>query len=83
MWKNVRKLCLFCFKFLINLSGFIRFVSAGRLTTHINVAHMLHGQDYICHICAKQFACRSNLTYHLTTHQPKVRQVQCEKCGKW
>lgn len=59
------------------------FVSAGRLTTHVNVAHMFHGQEYICHICAKQFACRSNLTYHLTTHQPKVRQVQCEKCGKW
>ena len=59
------------------------YVSAGRLTTHINVTHMLHGQDYICHICAKQFACRSNLTYHLTTHQPRVHQVQCEKCGKW
>lgn len=60
-----------------------RFASAGRLTTHVNVAHMLHGQNFICHICAKQFACRSNLSYHLTTHQPKVRKVQCEKCDKW
>lgn len=44
---------------------------------------MKHGQDHICHICAKKFACRSNLTYHLTTHQPKLRQVQCTKCQKW
>ncbi|XP_055310508.1 zinc finger protein 69 homolog [Sitodiplosis mosellana] len=59
------------------------FVSAGRLTTHINVTHMQHGQDYTCNICGKRFACRSNLSYHLTTHEPKVRQVQCSKCGKW
>lgn len=60
-----------------------RFASAGRLTTHVNVTHMQHGQDYTCHKCDKKFACRSNLSYHLTTHEPKVRQVQCLECGKW
>ncbi|KAJ6646927.1 Transcription factor grauzone [Pseudolycoriella hygida] len=59
------------------------FSSPGRLSSHINVAHINHAADYICHICAKQFSCRSNLTYHLTTHQPKIHQVQCETCGKW
>ncbi len=52
------------------------FSSPGRLSSHINVAHINHAADYICHICAKQFSCRSNLTYHLTTHQPKIHQVQ-------
>lgn len=59
------------------------FSSPGRLSSHINVAHINHAADYICHICAKQFSCRSNLTYHLTTHQPKIHQVQCTTCGKW
>lgn len=64
-------------------SYFCSFASAGRLRTHVNVSHTLHHHDYVCHICARRFACRGNLTYHLSTHQPKVRQVQCEKCGKW
>uniref|UniRef100_A0A2M4BIH1 Putative transcription factor grauzone n=1 Tax=Anopheles marajoara TaxID=58244 RepID=A0A2M4BIH1_9DIPT len=39
--------------------------------------------NHVCHICQKQFACRSNLGYHMTTHQPPLQQVQCEQCGKW
>nr|XP_029712928.1 transcription factor grauzone-like [Aedes albopictus] len=38
---------------------------------------------YVCHICAKRFTSKSNLTYHLTTHQPKIHQVQCDQCQKW
>lgn len=59
------------------------FSSSGRLSTHINVLHQQRGFDHICHICAKRFTCRGNLTYHLTTHQPRLHQVQCEQCGKW
>lgn len=44
---------------------------------------MHHGQQYVCPKCSKRFACRSNLNYHMTTHQQTVRQVQCERCGKW
>lgn len=44
---------------------------------------MQQGPEHICHICAKRFACRTNLTYHLTTHQPNVRRVQCSICDKW
>lgn len=58
-------------------------MSAGRLSTHMNVAHLRQGQKYICEICSKKFACRSNLNYHMTTHQPKIRRVQCDTCGKW
>lgn len=49
----------------------------------MNVSHMHHGQQYICPKCSKQFACRSNLNYHMTTHQLNVRQVQCDHCGNW
>ncbi|XP_055703483.1 transcription factor grauzone-like [Phlebotomus papatasi] len=59
------------------------FSSPGRLSTHINVAHTKQGISFVCHVCAKQFACKGNLTYHLTTHQPRVHQVQCQQCGKW
>uniref|UniRef100_A0A1B0CA46 Putative transcription factor grauzone n=1 Tax=Lutzomyia longipalpis TaxID=7200 RepID=A0A1B0CA46_LUTLO len=59
------------------------FSSPGRLSTHINVAHTKQGVSFVCHVCAKQFACKGNLTYHLTTHQPRVHQVQCQQCGKW
>lgn len=34
------------------------FSSPGRLSSHINVAHINHANDYICHICAKQFSCK-------------------------
>lgn len=44
---------------------------------------MQQGPEHVCHICAKKFACRTNLTYHLTTHQPNVRRVQCSICDKW
>lgn len=65
------------------LSSYNRFSSPGRLSTHINVAHTKQGISFVCHVCAKQFACKGNLTYHLTTHQPRVHQVQCQQCGKW
>lgn len=59
------------------------FSSPGRLSTHISVVHTKHDQVFVCHICAKKFVCKGNLVYHLTTHQPRVHQVQCEQCGKW
>lgn len=59
------------------------FSSPGRLSTHINVVHTKHENLFVCHICARQFSCRGNLVYHLTTHQPRMHQVQCEQCGKW
>lgn len=52
--------------------------------SHINGTHVVHGQCFVCHICAKQFASRGNLSYHLTTHQHRTaHQVQCKECGKW
>lgn len=40
-------------------------------------------EPFICHICAKPFTSKGNLSYHLTTHQPNAHQVQCEHCQKW
>lgn len=37
---------------------------------------------YVCHECGKQFSCKGNLTYHLTTHE-QIHQVQCTVCEKW
>lgn len=59
------------------------FSSPGRLSTHTSVVHTKHDEVYVCHICAKKFGCKGNLVYHLTTHQPRMHQVQCEQCDKW
>ncbi|CAO1438837.1 unnamed protein product [Diamesa tonsa] len=60
-----------------------KFSSAGRLSTHVNTAHNKHHNEFVCQKCGKSFSCKSNLSYHLTTHQPHQHQVQCPECQKW
>ncbi|XP_055594273.1 transcription factor grauzone-like [Uranotaenia lowii] len=58
--------------------------SVKKYSQHLQSAHSISEQVvYVCDICAKQFSSRGNLNYHLTTHQPKIHQVQCLECGKW
>uniref|UniRef100_A0A182WF82 Transcription factor grauzone n=1 Tax=Anopheles minimus TaxID=112268 RepID=A0A182WF82_9DIPT len=62
------------------------FRSGNKLAEHIADSHKKDGSSncVICDTCGKTFISKSNLKYHLTTHQPKVlHQVQCEHCGKW
>ncbi|XP_317816.4 zinc finger protein 317 [Anopheles gambiae] len=62
------------------------FRSGDKLAEHIALSHRTDGTSncVMCDTCGKKFISKSNLNYHLTTHQPKVlHQVQCEHCGKW
>lgn len=59
------------------------FSTSGRLSTHMNLRHSKNGQEFICHLCAKAFTSKGNLTYHLTTHQPNAHSMQCKICLKW
>uniref|UniRef100_A0A182M3E2 Transcription factor grauzone n=2 Tax=Anopheles culicifacies TaxID=139723 RepID=A0A182M3E2_9DIPT len=75
--KGVYHLCYSCGR---------AFRSGDKLAEHIAESHKKDGSSncVICDTCGKTFISKSNLNYHLTTHQPKVlHQVQCEHCGKW
>uniref|UniRef100_A0A182QAG4 Transcription factor grauzone n=1 Tax=Anopheles farauti TaxID=69004 RepID=A0A182QAG4_9DIPT len=75
--KRVYHLCQVCGR---------AFRSAENLAGHMASSHESDGGSNCveCDVCHKKFSSRSNLNYHLTTHEPKVlHQVQCENCGKW
>jgi hypothetical protein len=62
-----------------------KFMTAGRLTAHINTVHskVATKKEFSCEKCSKRFLCKSNLAYHLTTHKDFEYQVQCKLCDKW
>ncbi|XP_052903479.1 transcription factor grauzone-like [Anopheles moucheti] len=75
--KGVYHLCYSCGR---------AFRSGVKLAEHIADAHKTDGSSncVICDTCGKKFISKSNLNYHLTTHQPKVmHEAQCGRCGKW
>ncbi|XP_063709726.1 zinc finger protein 879-like [Culicoides brevitarsis] len=59
------------------------YCSAGRLSSHLNLAHSKTGEEFSCHLCQKRFTSKGNLSYHLTTHQPNLHSMQCKICEKW
>lgn len=63
-----------------------KFKTSGRLTVHNKMIHskdISERKEFICGICSKKFNCKSNLSYHLTTHQNFEFQVSCQICNKW
>ncbi|CRK91671.1 CLUMA_CG005320, isoform A [Clunio marinus] len=66
-----------------------RFGASTRLTAHINSVHKklrrktIFRKEHKCDTCLKNFASKSNLSYHLTTHKDFEFQTQCTICQKW
>lgn len=60
-----------------------KFANSARLKSHIAAVHStVQMKKFTCDICSRVFTTRSNLIYHVTTHQIG-HQVQCKLCLKW
>jgi KRAB domain-containing zinc finger protein len=63
--------CPICFRVM---------TSASSLHEHIRSVHS-PTKKFVCHVCAKQCAQRSQLTRHMLTHGGE-RRYECGKCGR-